>query len=399
MSAPPPVSGAAPACRGGGLYLHIPFCGAICPYCHFARTSKHDAALRRRVAAAIAGEFALRRDRCATLREGRAVLRTLYVGGGTPSLLEPALLAELLAATAGRLPAASDLEATVEANPESFTPAIAAAWRESGLNRVSLGVQSLDDRVLRRLGRRADAAASRTALALAVDRFPRVSADWIVAPGVRPARLVAELREAVELGVEHVSLYILELHAGTALAEAVAAGRRRAPAEGPTANAWLAGAAALEAAGLRQYEVANFARPGGESRHNRAYWNDVPYLGLGPGAHGFWGRRRYANLGDARRYADAVEAGQLPEETVDPLDRAQRRLERVILPLRTVEGLPLDRVPPGLLPLKEGEAQGLWRVVGGRLQLTPRGFLRLDSLEEMLARSLLSMPRSPTRPG
>ncbi len=263
MPVPPPLSGAAPARRGGGLYLHIPFCGAICPYCHFARTATHDAALRRRVAAAIAGEFALRRDRCVTLREGRVVLRTLYVGGGTPSLLDPELLAELLAATAGRLPAAPDLEATVEANPESFTPAIAAAWRESGLNRVSLGVQSLDDRVLRWLGRRADAAASRTALALAVDRFPRVSADWIVAPGVRPARLVAELREAVELGVEHISLYILELHAGTALAEAVAAGRRRAPAEGPTANAWLAGAAALEAAGLRQYEVANFARPGG----------------------------------------------------------------------------------------------------------------------------------------
>ena len=399
MPAPPPRAVAAPARRGGGLYLHIPFCGAICPYCHFARTADHDAPLRRRVAAAIAGEFALRRGRCATLRDGRVVLRTLYVGGGTPSRLEPRLLAELLAATAGRLPAAPDLEATAEANPESFTPEIAAAWRECGLNRVSLGVQSLDDRVLRWLGRRADAAASRAALALAVARFPRVSADWIVAPGVRPDRLAAELREVVGLGVEHVSLYILELHAGTALAAAVAAGRRRAPAEGPTADAWLAGAAALEEAGLRQYEVANFARPGGESRHNRAYWSGVPYLGLGPGAHGFWGRRRYANLGDARLYAAAVEAGRLPEETVDPLDRAQRRLERVILPLRTVEGLPLERVPSGLLPLAEGEAQGLWRVAEGRLQLTPRGFLRLDSLEELLARALLSSPRPPASPG
>ncbi|MHB8080078.1 MAG: coproporphyrinogen-III oxidase family protein [Candidatus Krumholzibacteriia bacterium] len=399
MTASPTGSAAAPARRGGGLYLHLPFCSAICPYCHFARTAEHDAALRRRVTAAIAGEFVLRRARCATLREGRAELRTLYVGGGTPSRLEPELLAALLAATAGRLPAAADLEATAEANPESFTPAVAAAWRDLGLNRVSLGVQSLDDRVLRWLGRRADAAASRAALALAVDRFPRVSADWIVAPGVRPARLAAELREAVARGVEHVSLYILELHAGTALAAAVAAGRRRAPAEGPTADAWLAGAAALESAGLRQYEVANFARPGGESRHNRAYWSGVPYLGLGPGAHGFWGRRRYANLGDVRQYADAVEAGRLPEETVDPLDRAQRGLERAILSLRTTAGLPLAQVPAGLLPLAAGEAVGLWRVVEGRLRLTPRGFLRLDSLEELLARALLAPPRPPVRPG
>jgi oxygen-independent coproporphyrinogen-3 oxidase len=140
--------------RDGGLYLHVPFCRAVCPYCHFARTAEHDPESRRRLVEAVTGEFALRAESCRLLRRGRVRLRSVYVGGGTPSVLEPALFARVLAETAGRLSALPDLEVTAEANPESFTPAVAAGWRDAGVGRVSLGVQSLDDDALRALGRR-----------------------------------------------------------------------------------------------------------------------------------------------------------------------------------------------------------------------------------------------------
>ncbi|MFO7653824.1 MAG: coproporphyrinogen-III oxidase family protein [Candidatus Krumholzibacteriia bacterium] len=374
--------------RGGSLYVHVPFCSSVCRYCHFPRTAAHDPSLRRRLVSAVVRELTLRRADCDVLARGTRPLLTAYVGGGTPSVLEPELFAELLAGTVGTLFTAPDFELTAEANPESFDERVAAAWREAGVQRVGLGVQSLTPVVLRRLGRACDPATARAALVRAVRYFQRVSADWILAPGVTLATLAAELDEALDLGVEHVSLYILEVHAGTPLAGDVAAGRLRLPTERAWEVLYLGAVEHLEARGLRQYEVASFARPGAESRHNGGYWTLRPYLGLGPGAHGYWGRRRYENLRDPSAYCDAVEAGRLPEETVDPLDRRARRLEGLILPLRTADGVPLASLPPGALDLPRGELEGLWRVEGDRLRLTPRGFLRLDALEELLARAL-----------
>lgn len=372
--------------RGGGLYVHVPFCASLCSYCHFARTARHDAPGRARLVAAVVREFDLRREACAVLRDGGRPLRTAYVGGGTPSTLEPELMTTLLAGTVGRLSRAADLDLTVEANPESLDAARADAWLAAGVNRLSLGVQSLDAGVLKLLGRTCDPATARAGLRLACASFPRVSADWILAPGVQPGRLHDELDEAVDLGVEHVSLYILEVHEGTSLARRVAAGKVRLAPPQETEAAYLGAVAHLARRGLRQYEVSNFARPGAESRHNQAYWQGAPYLGLGPSAHGFWGRRRYANLADLGAYLAAVEAGRVPEEMVDPLDRAARRLEALILPLRTAAGVPLSRLPAGALDLARGEADGWWRVDAGRLRLTPRGFLHVDTIEERLAR-------------
>lgn len=367
----------------GGLYIHVPFCASICAYCHFARTDAHDGALRRRYASAVVREFELRRRECPALAAD-AEAATVYVGGGTPSVLEPGLLAEILRGTAGRLSLPADAEVTVEANPESFTPETAAAWLAAGVGRVSLGVQSLDPDVLARLGRRCDPATARRALRLAVDRFPAVSADWILAPGCDARRLADEFREARELGVGHVSFYILELHPGTPLERAIAAGEAAAPDDAETEAAYLAGVEALARLGYRQYEVSNFALPGRESRHNSAYWRRIPYLGLGPGAHGFWGRRRYANHADLRLWCSEVEAGRVPEAEVDLLDREARRLEKLILPLRTCGGIPLDLLPAGL-DTGPGEREGLWRTAGGRLRLTPLGMLRLDDVEAWLA--------------
>jgi oxygen-independent coproporphyrinogen-3 oxidase len=376
--------------RSGGLYIHVPFCRSLCDYCHFARTADHDAELRKRVVEGILAEFAQRRERCRSLREGRWQLATVYVGGGTPSVLEPELLGRLLRGTAGQLPAVPGLEITVEANPEGLTPERAAAWRASGVERVSLGVQSLDDEVLAALGRSCDAATARRALHLACEVFPRVAADFLLGPGLRREGLLADLGEAIAAGVDHVSLYVLELHPGTPLAAAVRAGRRRLPPLEELERGYLAAAALLQEQGLHQYEVANFALPGRESRHNRNYWRRVPYLGLGPGAHGFWGRRRYANLADPAAYLVALGEGRLPEAQAELLEGEARTLERVILPLRTVEGVPLVRLPLPEAFLVQGETAGLWRRVEGRLRLTPRGFLRIDDLEERLARAFAS---------
>ena len=338
-------------------------------------------------------EFELRRERCSVLAEGRRFLETVYVGGGTPSLLEPELMAQLLTGTSERLSAGSPLEVTAEANPESFTPELARAWRMAGINRVSLGIQSLDAGLLAVLDRRCDAATARRALQLACREFDRVAADWILGPRTDGRRLLEELREVTEAGVGHISLYLLELHPGTPLAKAVAAGRVELFPQRELVALYLEAVALLAVQGLDQYEVASFARPGHQSRHNRRYWQRVPYLGLGPAAHGFYGNRRYANIADLDQYLRAIEAGRLPEQEVDHLTRAARRLEAVILPLRTAAGVPLARLPAEALPLARGEREGLWRIEAGCLRLTARGYLQIDSVEATVARALAASSR------
>lgn len=370
-----------------GLYIHVPFCGAICSYCHFSRTAEHQRPLRERYVEAVVREFDLRRKACSVLRGSRP-LATAYVGGGTPSQLEPDLMRRLLAGTVGRLEQTPDFELTAEANPESFTEEIARCWSEAGINRISLGVQSLDARVLALLGRQCQPRTARRALALAGRTFSRVSADWIIGPGLARSGLLAELDEALSLGVEHFSLYILELHEGTKLARQVAAGKTTLPADSETEALYLAVVEHLAGQGIHQYEVSNFCRPGAESRHNRNYWRRQPWLGLGPAAHGGYGRRRYANLADVERYCSTVERGNIPEATTDPLDLQARLLERMILSLRTREGVPLEWLADGRVDLEAGRQAGYWRLDQQRLTLTSRGFLLIDGIEEMLARGL-----------
>jgi len=379
----------APPPRDGGLYLHVPFCASLCSYCHFCRTDRHDPGRRRRYTDAVLREFSLRAAGCDLLAgAGGRQAATCYVGGGTPSCLEPDLFAALLAGTWGRLSRLPDAEVTAEANPESFTAELATVWRDAGVNRVSLGVQSLDPGVLALLGRACAPDVARKALQLASRTFARVSADWILAPGCRPERLRAEFAEARDLGVGHVSLYILELHEGTSLADAVSAGQLRLPSEVETELVYLEARTDLAALGYEQYEVSNFCLPGEASRHNAAYWRRAPYLGLGPGAHGFWGRRRYANHRDLERYLCEVERGRVPEASCDILDRRARRLERIILPLRTRAGVSLTDLPVGREWLARGVREGLWRLDDGRLRLSGRGLLRIDAVEEALTRDL-----------
>ncbi len=372
-----------------GLYIHVPFCGSICSYCHFARTADHGAELRARYVEGVLREMALRRQACAVLAAPRRTLATCYLGGGTPSELEPALMARLLDGVLTGIRLAEDFELTAEANPESLTPEVAAAWRELGINRISLGVQSLDPAVLKLLGRHCDPTTARAALDLACRTFDRVSADWIIGPGLERESLLAELSEAAARGVEHFSVYILELHPGTRLEQLVAQDKVKLLPDPQTEALYLAVVEHLAGLGVVQYEVANFARPGAESRHNRNYWWHRPWLGLGPSAHGYWGRRRYGNHDDLHDWLAAVESGQLPEAGEDHLTRSSLRLERLILALRTKRGLELKRLPAGALDLERGVTEGLWTVSGEHLALTSRGFLTIDTIEERLARLTL----------
>ena len=223
--------------RGFGLYIHVPFCGSICSYCHFARTARHSPEDRARYVDAVLEEFALRSRACGVLAAGRRFLRTAYIGGGTPSCLETPLMERLLAGTVGQLTAVDDLELTAEANPESLDPAKARAWAAAGVNRLSLGMQSLQPAVLQSLGRRCDPATALAALELAGRIFARVSADWIIGPGLTLAGLTEELDRALDLGVTHFSLYILEVAPGNRAGTAGGRGRRQAaprcPHRGP----------------------------------------------------------------------------------------------------------------------------------------------------------------------
>lgn len=245
-------------------------------------------------------------------------------------------------------------------------------------------MQSLDDNVLRLLGRACHPATARRALQLACRTFPRVSADWIIGPGQNQDSLLAELDEAIGLGVEHFSLYILELHQGTRLEERVRKGLVRLPEDEQTEALYLGVIDFLSGRGIRQYEVSNFSRPGAESRHNRNYWLRRPWLGLGAAAHGCFGPRRYSNHSDLMTYLETVEKGRIPEDMIDPLDLPARLLERLILGLRTTGGVPLAWLDPDSLDLEAGKSAGWWTVRAGVLRLTSRGFLLIDGIEEMI---------------
>lgn len=272
----PAHAGAEP--QAPGLYVHVPFCARACPYCDF------DFEVGRRPAwpAFVDALEAERRTR--GLPEGLPV-RTVYVGGGTPSLLGPAGLRALLGWIASRFDASAAVERTVELNPEHVDAALLDALVEAGIDRVSLGVQSLSPPALAQLGRVHAAAAARQALQDAVARGLRVSADLIVGwPGQSEASLRADVEGVLATGVEHVSIYALTIEPGTPWASLVRRGRRQPPDADAQAARLEQAADALAAGGLRHYEVASHARPGARAQHNLGYWTWRDYVGLGPSA-------------------------------------------------------------------------------------------------------------------
>jgi oxygen-independent coproporphyrinogen III oxidase len=367
------------------LYVHVPFCTRRCSYCDFAVTAVPAPPVAAWLAA-IDGE--LGGVRAAEGWSGPLLLETIYVGGGTPSVLGGSGM-EGLAAVLGRHAAwtAGTVEWTAEANPESFDAATATAWLATGVNRISLGAQSFDSGVLRWMGRLhgADGPARAVAAARAAG-FDNVSVDLIFG---LPARLGrdwgGELERVLALEPEHISLYGLTAEPATPLGRWVAAGREQLADEAAYAEEYLVAAERLTAAGFRHYEVSNFALPGRESRHNGAYWEGVPYLGLGPGAHSYLPPVRRWNVRDWEAYRGRVAAGESPEEDREVVAEAGE-LERIWLALRTDRGARLAELGPGAEAAYEPWLAAGWATLAaGRLRLTPEGWLRLDRLTVDLA--------------
>ena len=363
------------------LYVHVPFCVRRCSYCDFAVHA---------TAAAPVGEWldAIEGELRLTIEErgwqAPLPLETIYIGGGTPSLVGGAGMREL-ARRLGRYARwdPASVEWTAEANPESFTPEGAEGWRAAGVNRISLGVQTFHEPTLRWMGRMHGAEGPARAVAAArAAGFDNLSLDLIFGLPDRLGRdWEADVEEVLALEPEHVSLYGLTAEAATPLGRWVREGREALADEDRYADEYLVAHARLVAAGFEHYEVSNFGRPGRWSRHNFVYWTGAPYAALGPGAHGYDPPVRRWNLRDWIAYREAVARGRLPLDGEEIVPEEDAALERVWLGLRTVEGVPAEAAGAVQRELAAlWEARGWARVAGGRIRLTPEGWLLLDRL-------------------
>jgi oxygen-independent coproporphyrinogen-3 oxidase len=367
-----------------GLYLHVPFCITRCGYCDFNTYTpaelggvNPDAWLQ-----ALGTEL-----RLAAARLDGPTVNTVFVGGGTPSLLGGARVAKLLDMVRDNFALAPDAEVTTEANPESAWPDFFAAIRAAGFTRVSLGMQSVSPRVLGVLDRvhtpNRSAAAAREALA---EGFEHVSLDLIYGtPGEYDDDLLRSVDTAIDTGVDHVSAYALVVEEGTALARRVRRGELAAPDDDVLAHRYELVDARLSEAGLSWYEVSNWCRPGGECRHNLGYWNGGQWWGAGPGAHGYVGATRWWNVKHPNAYAEALAGGELPVAGFEQLDTDALHTEEVLLKTRLRQGIPLDRL--GAVERERAEtsvADGLLVSDGDRLVLTPRGRLLADAVVRTL---------------
>ena len=327
---------------GFGLYIHWPFCQAKCPYCdfnsHVAREIDQSRWLR-----AYLSEI----DRYGEMLSGR-VLNSVFFGGGTPSLMNPEVVAAILDRVRRTWPAANDLEVTLEANPGSVEAGKFRAFAQGGVSRISMGVQALNDRDLKRLGRIHSAKEAQQAFDIARQTFERVSFDLIYA---RQDQTLddwrSELREALGMAIDHLSLYQLTIEQGTAFGDRYAAGRLRGlPEDDLAADMYHATQDICDAAGLGAYEVSNHAKPGSESRHNMIYWRYGDYVGIGPGAHGriTRDRQRFATeaFSSPERWLTSVEKGNAEKRAI-PLSQQDQAAEYLLMGLRITDGIDADR--------------------------------------------------------
>jgi len=356
-----------------GVYVHIPFCAHRCDYCDFATWTDRAHLITDYV------------DACVTdierrTADSRRIATSVFFGGGTPSLLEPADLTRILDA----IERTDDAEVTVECNPDSVDRAKLAAYRAAGVNRLSFGVQSFQSHVLATLGRTHDPDNVARAVALARDTgFANVNLDLIYGTvGESIDDWNRSLAGAIELGVEHISAYALTVEPGTPLGRAVASGRTVAPDDDDQAEKYVRADEMLSAAGFEWYEISNWARPGHACRHNQCYWTQGEYLAVGCAAHGHTGGRRWWNVRTPERYIDRVAAGASTEADGETLDPAARREEEFVLGLRTAKGA---------RPLRGAEAAAADLVAAGlmdqrdeRLVLTRRGRLLANDVTARL---------------
>jgi len=375
-----------------GTYLHVPFCTLRCSYCDFYLLPKTARGAGPDGRAAFVDALVAEVEQ-ASAEHGPLVADTAHFGGGTPSLLEPPQIASILAALRRSFGLAAGSEIAIEANPEDLAPRRCEELVAAGVTRLAVGVQSLDDALLARLRRPHD---RRQALQALTDArragIGSLAADLILGlPGEDADQAIAGIETIVAHGVDHVSLYLLELHERTRLAREVAIGRVQLPPADGTADLWERAVETLETAGFEPYEISNFARPGHRSRHNLKYWTDQPYLGFGPAAHSYLGGARWSNPPDLAGYLAAAGRPERRREPASPADRAR---EALYAGLRLAEGIDLEVLRrrygaaaplPGDARLGELLAAGLVTRAGSRLALTRRGRLVSNEVLERLS--------------
>lgn len=377
---------------GFGLYIHWPFCQAKCPYCDF---NSHVVAQIDQKAweRAYLSEI----DRVGAETQGR-VLRSVFFGGGTPSMMDPGLVDAVLTRVRATWPMANDIEITLEANPTSVEAGRFTGYRDAGVNRVSMGIQALNDPDLKALGRLHSAKEAMIAFDIARGVFDRVSFDLIYArQGQTLAAWQSELQQALGMAIDHLSLYQLTIESGTAFGDRYAAGKLRdLPDEDLSADMFAATQEICAAAGFDGYEVSNHARPGCESIHNKIYWRYGDYAGIGPGAHGrlTLGGRRYATetpLGPTAwlKQVNTTGRGELSREVLSVDDQLS---ELLLMGMRLDEGVSLERLRLGQnhhlsINIKGLEDLGLVCMDAGMLRMTPHGKPLLNAVLRELLRS------------
>ncbi|HVF38343.1 MAG TPA: radical SAM family heme chaperone HemW [Gemmatimonadaceae bacterium] len=365
------------------LYVHVPFCARRCAYCDFSiavrRATPVDEYLN-----ALEAELGSRLGRVDVSLNNGDLIETLYFGGGTPSRLGPEGVRRMLTVVRRYGTLAQDAEITLEANPEDVTAEAAHAWREAGVNRISLGVQTFDDSVLTWMHRTHSVTQSREAVStLRSAGFTNISVDLIFALPTELGRSWSrDLEETFILEPDHVSLYGLTIEEFTPLSRWTSAGRSSRPTDDHYAEEFLMAHRAATDAGLEHYEVSNFAKPGRRSRHNSTYWSGAPYLGVGPSAHSFDGLRRSWNVSPYTDWVTRLREGSDVTQDVEDLSDSNRAAERVYLGLRTVAGY---RASPADIAIARGWADAGWAgIEGDVIRLTPEGWLRLDALSSGL---------------
>jgi putative oxygen-independent coproporphyrinogen III oxidase len=368
-----------------GVYVHWPFCKAKCPYCDFNSHVRRGGIDEARFLSAFLEEFAY----FAALTPGRRV-SSIFFGGGTPSLMRPNSVAAIIDAVALHWNLTKDAEITLEANPTSVEAANFGGYRGAGVNRLSLGVQALDDRSLNALGRQHTAGEALAALALAKRYFDRVSFDLIYAREVQTENAWREeLTRALDHAADHLSLYQLTIEDGTPFAARHAAGTLHVPDSAQARALYLLTQELCEAAGMPAYEVSNHARPGSESRHNLLYWRGHDYAGIGPGAHSRvtanGAKRALSTVKSPEAWLAQVETSGHGIESEEALSAQETAEEYLLMGLRLSEGIDLARLAAigGTVDAKRIDAlaeEGLIARDGERLAATPQGRLVLNSL-------------------
>ncbi len=361
-----------------GLYVHLPYCASRCGYCAFVVTT--DGSSRDRYLEAVEKEAAILASEAAGV-----AFDSIYLGGGTPSLLPPEAIARTLATLRARFSVADDAEVSFEANPEDVTAAAVAKWASAGVNRISVGVQSLADAELVAVGRRHDAARARAALEALVRSGLSISGDLILGlPGQTRESFLASLAGLREAGVEHVSIYLLE----TEKTKTIEEDRRLYPdrylSDDAQAELWLEMGELLAGRGFAHYEISNWARSGREARHNVKYWMRTPTLGLGVSSHELWDGRRRANVSNLDQYLAALEEGRRPVALDQAVTEAEATREEIFLGLRLSSGVPAERIATFVVGSQDVRlwndyegwlSEGILERTGARIRFTERGYL------------------------